>query len=108
MSERYETKIGYEKGSSKYVILKLTGDQGVRHVLAAENKNWHRNIAAWFWQYTDKNEIMVVQGGGFIAVDPEETVFVNIVGEINMNAIGKLGNKFNIPKLDSVKTEEYQ
>ena len=34
----------------------------------------------------------------------DEAVFVNIVGNINPLKLGKLSRKFNIPKLDSLKT----
>jgi hypothetical protein len=36
----------------------------------------------------------------------DEAVFVNIVGEIDMDSIGKLGRKFDIPKLDSLGIKE--
>ncbi len=45
-----------------------------------------------------------VVGLTILAVDKDETVFVNIVGTIDMSSIGKLGQKFSIPKLDSVQT----
>ncbi|MFA8343403.1 MAG: DUF4252 domain-containing protein [Rhodothermaceae bacterium] len=32
-----------------------------------------------------------------------ESSFVNVVGKINLDAIGRLGDKFNIPALDNVK-----
>ena len=35
-----------------------------------------------------------------------EAVFVNIVGDIDIDSIGKLGGKFNIPKLDSINATE--
>ncbi len=35
--------------------------------------------------------------------DDGEAAFVNIVGKINLDAISKLGSKFNIPTLDSIK-----
>ena len=34
-----------------------------------------------------------------------EAAFVNIVGTINMDALGKLGQKFDIPGLDDIKKE---
>ena len=46
-----------------------------------------------------------VVGLTILAVDKEETVFVNIVGTIDMSSIGKLGQKFSIPKLDSMQTK---
>jgi hypothetical protein len=38
--------------------------------------------------------------------DGDEAVFVNIVGEIDMDSIGKLGRKFDIPRLDSLDVKE--
>jgi len=32
-----------------------------------------------------------------------ESSFVNVVGKINLDAIGRLGDKFNIPALDNIK-----
>ncbi|MBC7186495.1 MAG: DUF4252 domain-containing protein [Calditrichaeota bacterium] len=43
--------------------------------------------------------VMAVEPGG-------EAAFVNIVGEIDMEAIGKLGKKLDIPALEGVKTSE--
>ena len=37
--------------------------------------------------------------------DNGEAAFVNIVGKINLDAISKLGSKFNIPTLDSIKSK---
>lgn len=45
-----------------------------------------------------------VAGLTILSVDQKETVFVNIVGEIDLSSVGKLGQKFNIPKLDTVQT----
>ena len=39
--------------------------------------------------------VMVVEDRG-------EAVFVNIVGEIDFNSLGKLGATFNIPHLDEI------
>ena len=38
---------------------------------------------------------MAIDGSG-------EAVFVNIVGDINLETIGKLGAKFDIPALDQI------
>ncbi|MCR4439134.1 MAG: DUF4252 domain-containing protein [bacterium] len=43
--------------------------------------------------------VMAVEPGG-------EAAFVNIVGEIDMDAIGKMGKKLDIPALEGVKTSE--
>jgi len=41
-----------------------------------------------------------------VAIDEGgEAAFVNIVGTINMETLGKLGQKFDIPGLDSVQSE---
>jgi len=41
-----------------------------------------------------------------VSVDESgEAAFVNIVGTINMDALGKLGHKFDIPGLDDIKKE---
>ena len=40
-----------------------------------------------------------------MAVEDDEAVFVNIVGKIDPDQLGKLSNKFNIPNLDSVEYE---
>lgn len=45
---------------------------------------------------------------GLVVMAVEEkgdAVFVNIVGDIDPDKLGKLSNKFNIPKMDSVKIE---
>ncbi|HEX7070875.1 MAG TPA: DUF4252 domain-containing protein [Rhodothermales bacterium] len=34
-----------------------------------------------------------------MVVDPEETIFVNIVGEIDPADIGRIGGRFNVPEL---------
>ena len=42
-----------------------------------------------------------------MSIDREdEAVFVNIVGEIDMDAIGKLGRKFDIPELEYLEEED--
>ena len=45
--------------------------------------------------------VMAIEGDG-----TQEAVFVNIVGEIDMDAIGKLGRKFDIPTLDTWDEEK--
>ena len=37
--------------------------------------------------------------------EKQEAVFVNIVGEIDPAKLGKLSEKFNIPKLNSLELE---
>ena len=42
-----------------------------------------------------------------VSVDSKgEAAFVNIVGKINMDTLGKLGKKFDIPGLDDIKKEK--
>lgn len=38
--------------------------------------------------------------------DDSDAAFVNIVGQIDLATIGKLGNKFNIPHLEGIKHRE--
>lgn len=46
-----------------------------------------------------------VAGMVIISLDSKrEATFVNIVGNIDMNSLAKLSSKFDIPKLDSIKT----
>jgi len=46
-----------------------------------------------------------VVGLAIFSVDQNQASFVNIVGEIDMQSMNKLGEKFNIPKMDSVKMQ---
>ncbi len=41
-----------------------------------------------------------------LTMDNNEAVFVNIVGNINLEAISKLGERFDIPELDYIKKSE--
>lgn len=53
---------------------------------------------------TDKFTGLVV-----LALDrPGEAAFVNIVGDINLETIGKLTDKFNIPALHNVNQKEHE
>jgi len=54
-----------------------------------------------------KMEQKRVVGLTVLSVEDDETVFVNIIGDIDMESVGKLGEKFDIPKLDSVQTKTY-
>ena len=75
------------------------------------NKNWDRivktrskNEVANVYIKTQGDDefvgitVVTVDGGG-------EAAFVNIVGSINMETLGKLGQKFDIPGLDDIKEE---
>jgi uncharacterized protein DUF4252 len=72
------------------------------------NNNWDRivktksrgEIANVYIKTAGEDEfvgitVVTVDEGG-------EAAFVNIVGSINMDALGKLGNKFDIPGLDDI------
>ncbi len=41
-----------------------------------------------------------------LTLDGNEAVFVNVVGEINLEAISKLGERFDIPELDYLKKKD--
>lgn len=41
-----------------------------------------------------------------LTLDSNEAVFVNVVGEINLEAISKLGERFDIPELDYIKKKD--
>ena len=74
-----------------------------------EDDNWNRivrvkspkdNANVYIKTTKDQNHIL---GLVVMSLDKKgEAAFVNIVGRINLDAIGKLGNKFNIPSLDSL------
>jgi hypothetical protein len=54
-----------------------------------------------------KNEDKQVAGILIMSLDlNKDATFVNIVGNIDMDALGKLSRKFNIPKLDSLTTKK--
>ena len=54
-----------------------------------------------------KNQGKHVAGLLIMALEEnKEAVFINIVGRINMEQLGKLSKKFNIPELDSVGVEK--
>ena len=73
-----------------------------------EGKGWDRIV-----RMKDKNEAADVyikaSDDGIIGLlvmsldENDEAAFVNIVGNINLETIGKLGEKFDIPSLDSIK-----
>ena len=75
-----------------------------------EEDEWEIVVRAWepdqqvhVYIKSSKNRIdglviMAVEYGGEIS-------FVNIVGDIDLNSIAKLGDKFDIPGLDSLKTQ---
>lgn len=75
-----------------------------------EGKDWnrlvkvkspHENVNVYVKTTADQNNII---GLVVTSLDKNgEAAFVNIVGKIDLDAIGRLGHKFNIPMLDSVK-----
>ena len=64
-------------------------------------KSRSKEESAYVYIKTDMSDniyglvVMAVDKGG-------EAVFVNIVGDINLETIGKLGSKFDIPALDKI------
>ncbi len=76
-----------------------------------ENKNWEKVV-----RVKDRGEVANVyiklEGEDIVGLvvmtveGDKEAVFVNIVGEIDMEAIGKLGRKFDIPSLENWDEEK--
>lgn len=73
-----------------------------------EGKNWQRIVRR---KSKDETAYVYVQTGNsdkftglvVLALDkPGEAAFVNIVGDINLETIGKLTNRFNVPALNKV------
>ena len=64
-------------------------------------KSRSKSESAYVYIKTDRSDniyglvVMAIDGSG-------EAVFVNIVGDINLETIGKLGAKFDIPALDQI------
>lgn len=76
-----------------------------------EGKKWERMVrvrkqnekAEIFTQFGKNDELTGLVVLGY--EDRDEAVFVNIVGRIDPEQLGKLSGKFNIPTLDSVEIE---
>lgn len=76
------------------------------------NKNWDRIVKVKspdentnVYIKTTPNQKTIV---GLVVTALEkngESSFINIVGNIDMDALGRLGQKFNIPALDSIKSK---
>ncbi|MFQ5631690.1 MAG: DUF4252 domain-containing protein, partial [bacterium] len=47
-----------------------------------------------------------IQGMVILSVSKNEATFVNIVGIIDLESMGKLGRKFDIPELDSLNRKK--
>ena len=52
-----------------------------------------------------KNEGDQIAGLLIMSLEHKQATFVNIVGNIDMESLGKLSRKFDIPKLDSLTTK---
>ncbi len=61
---------------------------------------------------TDRTEVYIretndeIQGLTILSIEDREVTFVNIVGIIDLESIGKLSRRYNIPKLDSLQIEK--
>ena len=73
-----------------------------------KSKNWHR--AVYVKDTDDEFEIYILLENDILAgltvmgIDgQDEAVFINIVGEIDPEQLGRLSKKFNIPELDDIK-----
>lgn len=52
--------------------------------------------------YLKSNNMESIEGLTVAVLDYKEATFVNIIGEINLETIGKLSRKFDIPALDRI------
>jgi len=75
-------------------------------------KNWNRIVKTKSKGQVANVYIKTVGDEDFVgltvvSIDEDgEAAFVNIVGSINMEALGKLGQKFDIPGLDDIKKDD--
>ena len=71
-----------------------------------ESRNWERMVRVKeekehveiYSQFVDD----ILSGLVVMAISDDEAVFVNIIGNINPEQLGKLGDKFGIPKLNDL------
>ena len=72
-----------------------------------ENKNWdrlvrirdrHENVNV----YLKSPDLDNIEGLVVTVINGDEAAFVNIVGKINLETIGKLSKKFDIPGIDKI------
>ncbi len=72
-----------------------------------ESKNWERMVRVKEAKQRVEiyNQFIGDQLSGLVvmSVSEDEAVFVNIIGNIDPDQLGKLGNKFGIPKLGDIK-----
>jgi len=72
-----------------------------------ESKNWERMVRVKEVKQRIEiyNQFIGDQLSGLVvmSVSDDEAVFVNIIGTIDPAQLGKLGDKFGIPKLDDIK-----
>lgn len=47
-----------------------------------------------------------INGLTVFTIDGDETILINIVGNIDLTLIGKMGKKFDIPELDTLETQK--
>ena len=95
--------------------LKETDTKKVQDVISnlsqkLETDKWSRVVRVK--ESKERVEIFIKETNGKVAGilimsvdDNKKAVFVNIVGNIDMQQLGKLSKKFNIPGVDSLKTE---
>ena len=75
-----------------------------------DNKNWDRLVKAKdagehveiFIKMTEEK----VEGLLVMALENDEASFVNVVGDLNLEMMGKLGASFDIPNLDKISTQK--
>lgn len=74
-------------------------DKGWSRIVRTKSKHNMTNVYIKTSNNSNQIEGLVVTDFG----SDKEAAFINIVGKINLETIGRLGNKFNIPSLDKIK-----
>ena len=100
----------FESDKSTFVQIKERAEKIDKELMS---KDWDRIVKtrsrdefANVYIKTENEDAIV----GLVVASGEErgeSAFVNIVGDINLETIGKLGAKFNIPSLGGIDTGDY-
>jgi len=98
---QYSTEDKSKKGFQKFIS---------SYSKKLEAKKWDRIVKAK--EEGEHVEIFImisddkIQGLFIMALEPSESVFVNIVGELDLELLGELGAKFDIPNLDDIDLKD--
>ena len=84
---------GYEKVADR--VTKYLEERGWETIVSARERGERTRVAV-------KTQGEKIVGLFILAVERDEASFINIVGEVNPEEIGKLGHDLNISPLDSI------